>query len=283
MEEIWSNTDFPYMCLKDRVRTEAFREAIHAVVSPGDTVVDVGSGSGILAFFAAEAGAGRVYAVEVESTLARSLRQSIVRNRLGGVVEVVERDILEAELPHAVDVVMAEIIDTGLLDELQAPAMNNLRRRGVITPATKVLPSHYRTFAQLVQTDNTYYGYEIVAPKHEWPFYADATAGWHPSTIIPASHRVEIAAYDFGAGPIDEELEVVVAFTLHPGTLANALRVSGIITLAPGIDLGPTNALNGDKIIAIDPLGAQGSCEVKLRLMYQLGKGMGSLTIERAA
>ena len=32
MSEIWSNTDFPYMCLKDEVRTTAFREAIRTVV-----------------------------------------------------------------------------------------------------------------------------------------------------------------------------------------------------------------------------------------------------------
>ena len=279
MPEIWSNTDFPYMCLKDEKRTLAFREAIERTVRRGDTVLDVGAGTGILSLFAASAGARRVYAVEIEHSLARALRTTVALNHLAEVVRVVEGDILEADLPQGVDVVIAEIIDTGLLDELQVPALNSLRARGVVDEDTRLIPGRYETTAQLVSADNLYYGYQIVAPKHEWPFYADTENGWAPSSILPVSDRVIVASHDFSSGVIDESVAVTRTFTIEPGRRANALRISGSMTLCEGVTLGATNAVNGDKIVALDSdlIG-----EVQLELAYRMGAGLGKLAIRRA-
>ncbi len=50
--------------VSDRPRTNAFAAAIREVVQPGDVVLDVGTGTGILAMFAAKAGARKVYAID---------------------------------------------------------------------------------------------------------------------------------------------------------------------------------------------------------------------------
>ena len=70
----------------DRVRTDAFRRAIESVVRPGDIVLDVGAGSGILSVFAARAGARRVYAVE-RTSVAVLAQELAAANGVGDVVQ----------------------------------------------------------------------------------------------------------------------------------------------------------------------------------------------------
>jgi SAM-dependent methyltransferase len=276
MTEIWSNTDFPYMCLKDEARTLAFRDAIRAVVRPGDVVVDVGAGTGILSFFAARAGAAKVFAVEIDPVCAAALRRSIALNGVADRVTVVEGDAGVVDLPRDVDVVVAEIIETGLLDEQQVPVLNALRRRGVITEATRLVPAGYETTLQLVSAEHRYYGFEIAAPKHEWPFYASG-AGWHATPVTAASAPVITASADFTAGLVDEEVAGEAELEVDPTTTINAVRLAGRLDLCAGRTLGPTHALNGDKILPIAPL--HGVSRARLRWRYRMGAGLGALEV----
>jgi SAM-dependent methyltransferase len=125
--------------IRDRVRTEAFRRALEAAVQPGDVVLDVGAGSGILSLLAARAGAARVYAVE-QTSIARLAEDLAAANGLGEIVEVIQGDIIEVDLPEQVDVIVSEWlggfgIDEGMLVPVLVARDRWLRPGGIMIPA----------------------------------------------------------------------------------------------------------------------------------------------------
>ena len=171
--------------------------------------------------------------------------------------------------------VVAEIIETGLLDEQQVPVLNALRRRGVISERTRLIPAGYETTLQLVTADHRYYGFEIAAPKHEWPFYTGL--GWHPTAVRAGSDVVSVTSVDFAAGFVDEDVEGERDLELDPDARVNAVRLAGRIDLSKHHALGPTPAVNGDKILPIRELS--GVARATLRWRYRMGAGLGALEL----
>jgi SAM-dependent methyltransferase len=276
---IWSGTDFPYQCLVDTQRTQAFRAAIRATVKPGDVVLDAGSGSGILAFFAAEAGARTVFAVEIDPFLAECLQRSVQANGLAQTIEVICGDVCAVALPRGVDVFIGEMIDTGLMDELQAVALNRLRADGVLTERTRLIPARYETYMGLGSATLDYYGFRILMPQHRWPHYAFAAAGWQPAGFEAATEAVLVAEANFKRA-IETDVERSLSFIAARAGRINAVLVSGSAWLTDDQRLGPTNAFNGDKIFPLDPIDVHAGQAVHARVRFSLGAGLASLRIE---
>lgn len=115
------------LMLRDTARQTAYRNAILSNKSlfEGKTVLDVGSGSGVLSIFCAQAGAKRVLAVEA-SNLAVLSREVIKENSLENVIQVfqcrIEEFQLPADIPH-VDIIVSEwmgfyLLHEGMLDSV---------------------------------------------------------------------------------------------------------------------------------------------------------------------
>jgi predicted RNA methylase len=276
--ENWSNTDYPYECLLDFNRTMAFRAAIRAVVKEGAVVLDAGSGSGILSFFAAQAGARKVYAVEVDSFLASCLARSIRTNNLSHIIEVIQGDIHSAELPEGVDVLICEMMETGLMDEMQVTAIKALYERNVLTAETRLIPFRYETFIELGFTDFDYYGFKIFAPKHDWPHYSGRDNGWLPTAFHAISSPYRIGSIDFRQ-PINSRVDTNLSIKAKNNGLINAVRISARAHLAKGMILGATNALNGDKILPVEETRLTEGRIIQARVSYQMSGGLASLQV----
>lgn len=125
--------------LADRHRLDAFRRAIHATVRPGDVVLDLASGTGILGFFACEAGASRVYGLEADGIAGLS-RRLAHQNGFADRYQVIRELSTRAELPQRVDVVVTDQIgplgfEAGLFEVLSDARRRLLKRGGRVIPA----------------------------------------------------------------------------------------------------------------------------------------------------
>jgi protein arginine N-methyltransferase 1 len=135
--------------LSDHGRTLAFRDAIRQIVKPGDVVVDLGSGSGILAFFAAEAGAARVYAIEKQhmaDVVALIARQNGFNDR----ITVMHEYSLEATLPEKANVLITETLGNFGLEEQIAGLTIDARKR-FLMPGAALIPNRVALFAVPVE------------------------------------------------------------------------------------------------------------------------------------
>eukprot|EP01043_Picozoa_sp_COSAG02_P034015 COSAG02_NODE_2355_length_9073_cov_3.811901_3_plen_744_part_00 len=129
------------LMLEDSVRTTTYMEAImqNAADFEGKVVVDVGAGSGILSFFAARAGAAKVYAIEA-STIAEVCRSLVEANGLSGVIEVVHGTVEGVELPEQADVLISEPMGFMLFHEQMLDSFV-LAREKFLRPGGKVFPT----------------------------------------------------------------------------------------------------------------------------------------------
>ncbi len=95
--------------LADAARVSAFRQAIEEIVAPGDVVLDLGAGTGILGLMACRAGAKRVYAVE-EGPIIGLAREVAAANGFRDRITHIKGLSTRIELPERVDVVVADQI-----------------------------------------------------------------------------------------------------------------------------------------------------------------------------
>ncbi|MFH1571151.1 MAG: 50S ribosomal protein L11 methyltransferase [Gemmatimonadota bacterium] len=145
-----SAVDWHREMLADHQRVRAFAGAVRRAVQPGDVVVDVGTGSGLLAMVAARAGASRVYAIE-RGAIASVARKIAADNGLDRCITFLEGSAASVELGERADLVVGEIIgsfgvDEGILSVYADAAARFLKPRGRLLPDAldlRVAPAEY--------------------------------------------------------------------------------------------------------------------------------------------
>ena len=81
----------------------------HFQVRPGDSVLDVGTGSGVIGVFACCQGAARVVGVDINPSAVRSATHNARMHGFAGVMEVRQSDLFEALGDERFDVITANL------------------------------------------------------------------------------------------------------------------------------------------------------------------------------
>jgi len=142
------------MMLSDSARTETYQRAIEASVRPGNVVIDVGSGTGILAMFAARAGARKVYSIEPTGMIELAKRIA-KRNGLAERIEFIQAKVEEVELPEKADCLVSEWLGVFALEENMLPCIAHARDH-LLKPEGQLLPQEVGLFLALVEEEELY-------------------------------------------------------------------------------------------------------------------------------
>ncbi len=142
--------------LNDERRNRSLVDAINRAGLQGSTVLDIGSGSGLLAMLAARAGARHVVTCEAVEPVARVAREIIAANGLSDRITVVNAmstsPLVAAALGRPATHLVTEIVDCGLLGEGLLPTLRHARAH-LLAPDAHIIPFAARIRGCLLESE----------------------------------------------------------------------------------------------------------------------------------
>jgi len=203
--------------LADSPRTDSFLRAIRQNVAPGDVVVDVGTGTGIMAMAARQAGAAKVYAIE-RSQIINLAEQAAKANKLEDGIVFLRGDSARIDLPEKADVVVSECLGLMGLSPMM-PAVSRLARKS-LKNGGKIIPRTVSLFLAPVESS---IHYEYVHIWQDRQFYGFDLSAFQ----APASNNVYIAW--FAPGSLVSPYQAVATVDLLTDDVSKA-RISTAFT-----------------------------------------------------
>lgn len=235
-----------FAMLNDIERNEALATAVERQIRPGDYVLDIGAGTGLLAMFAAKAGAAKVISCEANPVLAEIAAQVIEAHGLSDSITVIPKMSSQLEvgrdLDRPADVIVSEIVDCGLIGEGILPTLKHAREH-LLAPGGRLMPVAGRVYGALLQSKvimglnrvSNAGGFDVallnsVATVGHYPVRLHT---W-PHTIL--SEAVELVAFDFANGPLEDGSAKVSLPVVEDGT-AHAIVAWFELDLGAGVML----------------------------------------------
>ncbi len=141
--------------LNDEQRNAAFQDALTRAITPETTVLDIGSGTGLLAMMAARAGAQETFTCEMVPTLAELTRDIIEQNRLTDRIVTLAKKSTSVVIGHQMmrkaNLLVTETVDCGLLGEGIIPTIAHAKAN-LLTEDAQIVPCAATVYAMVVES-----------------------------------------------------------------------------------------------------------------------------------
>jgi SAM-dependent methyltransferase len=139
--------------LADKVRVESYRRAIRKYINPGEVIVDLGTGTGILSFFASKQNPRKIYAID-HSDFIDVARNIADHNKIDN-VHFVKTNSRNFRPEEQVDVILHEQIGDHLFDENMIENILDLKQR-ILKKTGRILPGKFELFLEPVNIKSDY-------------------------------------------------------------------------------------------------------------------------------
>lgn len=139
--------------LADKVRVDTYYKAIQRNIKPEHTVIDLGTGTGILALFAAKQGAKQVYAID-HSSFIEVAKQIAERNQVRN-IKFINSNSRDFTPPEKIDILLHEQIGDDLFEENMIENLLDLKKR-VLKEDGKILPAQFELYLEPVSLKEEY-------------------------------------------------------------------------------------------------------------------------------
>ncbi|XP_074651053.1 protein arginine N-methyltransferase 9-like [Tubulanus polymorphus] len=165
-----------FRMLNDRKRNEAYQNAIERAVKKGYTsILDIGSGTGLLSMYAVQAGGDSVYACEVSKAMYELSCDIISANGMSDKISLIHKKSTQLEIgkdiPDRAKLVVTEIVDAGLLGEQILPTLNHAWKELLLSPGWftswgggRVIPSSAIVYVCAIESEDIRTQHRLVYP-----------------------------------------------------------------------------------------------------------------------
>ncbi|MBI1890851.1 MAG: methyltransferase domain-containing protein [Burkholderiales bacterium] len=258
--------------LMDENRMKNFRAAIDHAVFPGAKVLELGGGTGVLSWFAAQK-AEKVWCVDFNPDLVAEARRMLAQNIHGNKVQVIHADAFEYLPPEPVDIVICEMIHVAMLREKQVEVIESFKKRyreRFGGPLPRFIPEAVVMAAQPLQQDYCFEGYHA-------PIVQFQPHTIHSGTVELAEPGV-YSILDFSQ-PTDTLIRWQGEFRMARDGKLNAIRFITKNILAIQEQQGSTiDWLNHYMVLPLaQPMAVKAGELIQLSFQYRAGSAISSL------